>query len=209
MVEDNYSDSSTKISELRSATIGILELSQPSGPVLNHNAEKTLVKEKKKTSSWDTALRLIGVRARSCDELRRRLLAKEFSSDEVEQTIARLLAHKLLDDEEFAQQWVRSRHLYSGKGAAVLRRELQIKGVEQHLIETALQQISTESECEKARELLERKTRHLDGASLVGAERQKYLRRFVALLLRRGYSPAMAFETAKSVMDGSTGGTGS
>ena len=76
--------------------------------------------QKKGPSAWDSALRLLGVRARSRHEMRERLTRKGFDADTVDEVMTRLDKHQLLDDTDFAAEWVRSRHLNSGKGRVAL-----------------------------------------------------------------------------------------
>jgi regulatory protein len=145
------------------------------------------------SSAYDAALRLLGVRARSQAEIRKRLHDKDFPSSEVESVVGRLHAAGLLDDADFAAQWVHSRHRHSGKGRTALRHELRQKGVADPLIEQALDQVDDDAERERAAELLHRKTARLSAADVAEREqRDKHVRRLVAMLARRGYSPSLA-----------------
>lgn len=54
------------------------------------------------------ALRLLGIRQRSCEELRRRLRAKGFLAVDVEEVVAELAATGLLDDAQFARSLIES-----------------------------------------------------------------------------------------------------
>ncbi len=58
--------------------------------------------EPKGPTAWDVELRLLGVRARSRSEMAQRLARRGFDADTIAEVMARLDAHKLLDDEEFA-----------------------------------------------------------------------------------------------------------
>lgn len=152
--------------------------------------------DRKGPSAWDSALRLLGVRARSRQEMRDRLTRKGFEPDVVDEVMARLEQHNLLDDEEFASEWVRSRHLNSGKGRLALRHELRTKGVDESVISEALADIDPDDEREIASGLVARK---LTPSVVVRigddrAERDKAMRRLVGMLVRRGYSQSLAFE---------------
>lgn len=54
------------------------------------------------------ALRLLGIRQRSCEELRRRLREKGFVAADVEGVVAELAAAGLLDDAQFARSLIES-----------------------------------------------------------------------------------------------------
>ncbi|MET4164292.1 MULTISPECIES: regulatory protein RecX [Gordonia] len=152
--------------------------------------------DRKGPSAWDSALRLLGVRARSRQEMRDRLTRKGFEPEVVDEVMARLEQHKLLDDEEFASEWVRSRHLNSGKGRVALRHELRTKGVDESVISEALADIDPDDEREIASGLVARKLTPsvVDRIGDDRAERDKAMRRLVGMLVRRGYSQSLAFE---------------
>ena len=181
--------------ELRSATADILSRSSvpvdlsatPPAPESCGDRAATT------TSACAAALRLLGVRARSQAELRKRLQDKGFPLAEVELVITRLAAAGLLDDVDFAEQWVYSRHRHSGKGRTALRHELRQKGVADTVIEHALDQIDDDAERERATELLRSKISRLTADDLADrAQRDKHVRRLVAMLARRGYAPSVA-----------------
>jgi regulatory protein len=70
---------------------------------------------------------------------------------------------------------------------------LRQKGVADPLIEQALDQVDDDAERERAAELLHRKTARLSAADVAEREqRDKHVRRLVAMLARRGYSPSLA-----------------
>lgn len=127
---------------------------------------------------------------------------KDFPEEEIDAVMDRLERAQLLDDNDFAQQWVRSRHLHSGKGRTALRHELRNKGVDQVIIEDALSQVDDEAEHDRAAEMLRRKTSRLTADDLLErADRDRHTRRLVAMLVRRGYSPSLALGLVKSEID--------
>lgn len=152
--------------------------------------------DRKGPSAWDSALRLLGVRARSRQEMRERLTRKGFEPEAVDDVMARLEQHNLLDDEEFASEWVRSRHLNSGKGRVALRHELRTKGIDESIIAEALADIDPDDEREIASGLVVRKLTPsvVDRIAEDRAERDKAMRRLVGMLVRRGYSQSLAFD---------------
>lgn len=128
--------------------------------------------------------------------MRDRLTRKGFEPDVVDEVMARLEQHKLLDDEEFASEWVRSRHLNSAKGRVALRHELRTKGVDELIISEALADIDPDDEREIASGLVARRLTPsvVDRIGGDRAERDKAMRRLVGMLVRRGYSQSLAFE---------------
>ncbi|MBJ7290110.1 regulatory protein RecX [Williamsia sp.] len=153
-------------------------------------------------TAYDSALRLLGVRARSRHELRTRLLDKDFEPAEVDSVLDRLAGVGLVDDRDFAHQWVRARHTYSAKGRTALRHELRTKGVDPGIIAEAVGTIDDDDERARAAELLDKKIGRVPIDALDDrAERDRHLRRLVGMLARRGYGPGIAMELVRTALD--------
>nr|WP_240629917.1 regulatory protein RecX [Specibacter cremeus] len=106
----------------------------------------------------------------------------------------------LVNDAEFADLWVRSRQQNRKLARGALRRELAQKGIDPELIEQALAQVDDDDEHEAAEQLVRRKITgsiNLDDR----AERDKYTRRWVAMLARKGYNPSAAYAVVSRVID--------
>jgi regulatory protein len=84
------------------------------------------------------AARLLETRARSVEEVRRRLTAAGYRPDLVAGVINRLVELGILDDAAFAQAWVDSRDRSRPRGAHALRQELQQKGIDRSLVDELL-----------------------------------------------------------------------
>ncbi|GAA1480538.1 hypothetical protein GCM10009624_09780 [Gordonia sinesedis] len=135
--------------------------------------------------------------------MRDRLARKGFDPDTVDDVMSRLDRAQLLDDEDFAAEWVRSRHTYSGRGRLALRHELQAKGVAAQTIENALDDIDTEDERASAAALVARKLTPNAVRSAAGdrAERDKLCRRLIGMLARRGFAQPMAIDVVTAAVD--------
>ncbi len=154
------------------------------------------------STAYDSALRLLGVRARSRQELRTRLLDKDFAPTEVDSVLERLSDVGLVDDRDFALDWVRARHMYSARGRTALRHELRAKGVAAELIEEAVGTIDDEDERARAAALLDKKVGRVPVEDLEDPrQRDRYVRRLVAMLARRGYGPHVAMDLVRSALD--------
>lgn len=128
------------------------------------------------------ALNALSRRAKSRGELYAVLLKKNTAPDLIDRVLDRLTEHKLIDDQAFANDWSRSRHIYKGLSRNVLARELRQKGVGDIEITLALEQIAPESEKAVATALVEKKLRSLQHES----SEVKY-RRISGFLARKGY----------------------
>lgn len=143
----------------------------------------------------DACLRLLTDRARSRSELETKLSGRGFEPEIITNVLDRLQEIGLIDDADFANQWVHSRHTYSGKGKRALAVELRLKGIDQDVASEALSQIDPEDERERAAELVRRKLKNKPVD-----DRDKVTRRLVSMLARKGYSAGMSYEVVKAEM---------
>ena len=143
----------------------------------------------------DACLRLLTDRARSRSELETKLSGRGFEPEIIAKVLDRLQEIGLIDDADFATQWVHSRHTYSGKGKRALAVELRLKGIDQDTASEALSQIDPEDERERAAELVRRKLKNKPVD-----DRDKVTRRLVSMLARKGYSAGMSYEVVKAEM---------
>ncbi|MDO8488484.1 MAG: regulatory protein RecX [bacterium] len=95
--------------------------------VRNRYPEKS-VKRKKNSSPLAAALRFLSFRARSEQEMRLKL-AQRYTSVEVDQTVARLKQLDLINDGDFARQYIESRSRSRPRSRKLLELELRRKGV--------------------------------------------------------------------------------
>jgi regulatory protein len=139
-------------------------------------------------------LRLLTARARTRAELAGQLAKRGYPDDVSSRVLDRLGEVGLVDDADFAEQWVRSRRVNAGKGKRALAAELQTRGVDNDVISATLDGIDLAQERDKAAELVRKRLRreNLDG------DEAKVARRLVGMLARRGYDQTMAFDTVST-----------
>jgi regulatory protein len=146
-------------------------------------------------------LRLLTARARTRAELEERLLKRGYPESLVNEVLNRLVDVGLIDDADFAEQWVRSRHVNAGKGKRALAAELRTKGVDDEVINSALADIDAGAERDRAEQLVRAKLRREKLLDEPGKDVDaKVLRRLVGMLARRGYHQSMAFEVVSAEM---------
>ncbi|WP_029112618.1 recombination regulator RecX [Mycobacterium sp. URHB0044] len=140
-------------------------------------------------------LRLLTARARTRAELAGQLTKRGYPDDVSAGVLDRLADVGLINDEDFAEQWVRSRRVHAGKGKRALAAELRTKGVDDEVIADALADIDADAERTRAEQLVGdklRRERLTDEADDV-----KVARRLVGMLARRGYNQSMALDVVK------------
>lgn len=130
-----------------------------------------------KDSAYRAALRLLGYRPRSEQELRKRLRLKKMSARSIESALARLRKNGLLDDAAFARFYVESRPARSRR---MVRYELGTRGLTSDLADEATQEIDDAEEALKAATKRARRVTREDSTV--------FRRRLGAFLASRGFS---------------------
>lgn len=144
-------------------------------------------------------LRLLTARARTRAELAGQLTKRGYPDDVHDRVLNRLAQVGLVDDVDFAEQWVRSRRVNAGKGKRALAAELRTKGLDNEVINAALAGIDATAERQRAEQLVRDKLRR---EKLSGDDDAKVARRLVGMLARRGYNQTMAFDVVSTELAG-------
>jgi regulatory protein len=153
----------------------------------------------------EAALRFLEPRARSTDEVRRRLGSAGYRSDLIESALEGLIDLGVLDDEAFAREWIRSRDRAHPRGERALRSELRTKGVADEIIDMVLaERVEPQNgegnppdpEEEAAARLLDRKATFLRRSG----EPHQIRQRAYALLVRNGFSSELAWRLAAELV---------
>jgi regulatory protein len=146
-----------------------------------------------KGTAKDRALRLLGVRWRSREELRRRLKQAGFEPEEIEGALENLMGAGLVDDERFAAEVVRVQSGRRGSGDRAIRSALAAKGVAPETAAAAMAGLGDEAE--RALELAIGRASRFSGLPPEAA-----FRRLHGLLVRRGYSPGVARDACRAAL---------
>lgn len=100
--------------------------------------------------AYQSALHFLSFRPRSAREVQRNLVDKEFSPAAIEAAISRLEQSGLLGDPDFARYWIEQRRDFRPRSIAMLRYELQQKGIPEDTIRAALDNVDEERMAYKA-----------------------------------------------------------
>lgn len=131
-------------------------------------------------------------RRQLADAMRRRGIPEQVA----EHVLSRFEDVGLIDDAAFADAWVESRHHSRGLARRALARELRTRGVEQGVIERAVDQLDSQQEEAAARALVDRRLR-----ATRGLERDKRIRRLAAMLARKGYAEGLALRVIRGALE--------
>jgi regulatory protein len=146
---------------------------------------------------YATALRILNVRWNSATELRRKLARKQFDADTIAATLARLDSEKWLDDDRFADAFVRSR-TRKRVGPMRIRRELGAAGVDDDVIDRALGAYR-DADVERTTlvELARKKAALLKRR---GEEDDRLRQKLSAYLARQGYETSLVIDVVQEVL---------
>ena len=131
----------------------------------------------------DRAVGYLAIRARSTKEIEQKLLQAGYRPSTVEMVIYKLQRESLLDDADFARQWVESRQNRK-LGRSRIAQELRRKGISQEETEEALSSIEDEDQLSGAIALAQKAAARIKP----GEDPHKAANRISGMLARRGYS---------------------
>lgn len=152
----------------------------------------------RKLDVHDRALGLLAVRARSRSELERRLTSAGFERDEISETLDRLTAVGLVDDEAFARSFAEHAVATRGEGKRAVESALFAKGVSRETIDLVVAEVTEErgGESERALALARSRVTRLRGNDPTAAYRKLF-----SFLARRGYPPSVSREAARQALE--------
>jgi regulatory protein len=164
------------------------------GQHLSQQQQQALLEEEQRLRARRVALDYIAYRARTAEEVRRKLARKGFPEDAVEAAVARMAGLGYLDDEAYARTYVRSKLSGRGYGPERLRADLRRRGVAPAVVEAALAEMVEpddlrETALQQGRQRWQRLASEADPA-----KRRKKLSDFLA---RRGYGFDLIREVAE------------
>ncbi|HEY1970375.1 MAG TPA: regulatory protein RecX [Pseudonocardia sp.] len=141
-------------------------------------------------------LQLLTDRSRTRQELSQAMRRRGVAEEVAARVLKRFGEVGLIDDQTFADQWVRSRHQHRGLGRRAIAVELHRKGVAKETADEALDEIDPESERLRATELVRARLRTMavDGPD----ERAKAGRRLLGMLARKGYPGSVAYQVVRA-----------
>ena len=157
-----------------------------------------LQREAALVSTYDRAINMLALRARSAVELRRLLLRKGEPADLADAAIERLLRAGFLDDASFARQFARSKFLGAGLSRRRVQQELARRGVAREIADAAVAEVFAEEHVDEEGTLDRVARRKLKSLAQLDAPTQR--RRLYAFLARRGYDSDDIARTLRSLM---------
>ena len=164
------------------------------GMELEEDFIEQVLKEEEQNKANNYALKLLGYRPRSENEIIDKMRNKGYEIEFIDKTINYLKKYGYIDDKEYALTYSRDRMRVKKLGQQRIKAELLQKGVNKEVLEEALYElIDKDDEYERALELAEKKI----NSSYRNDDKNAQYRKLGAFLQRKGYS----FDTIKKVLN--------
>ena len=153
------------------------------------------VTERPRGTAKDRALRLLGVRARSREELRRRLRQAGFEEEEIAPALEDLEGVGLIDDERFAREVATLEMVRRQGGRRAALASLRRRGIAPDLAEQVVEEEAPPDEEHRALEVARTRLGRMNGLG-----NDVIYRRLVSFLQRRGYDAHTAYDAARAAL---------
>ncbi len=155
------------------------------GTSLSLEEQRKIEREDQYVRAKQRALDYLAYKPRTEEEVRRKLRKEDVPEAVVEDVVARLYELNYLDDESYAQDYVRNRFASKKYGPIRIRRELVERGVDRHVAEDAVADLfDDEDPVAAAREHAEKRWARLADEEDPRRRKQKLYR----YLRRRGFT---------------------
>ena len=142
------------------------------------------------------ALRQLTSGPRTRAQLAAAMKRRNVPEDVAEAVLDRFEDVSLVDDEEFARQWVTTRHVGRGLARRALSYELRQRGVADDVVKDAVGELTADDELAAARELVRRRA-----PAMRGDDPARRTRRLAGMLARKGYSGAVAMRAIREELN--------
>jgi regulatory protein len=145
----------------------------------------------------DVAIRLLAVRPRSVNEMRRRLRERGHDSNAVDAAVDRLSSVGLLNDEHYAAHFARVRAAKGHAGPRLVA-DLKARGVDRRVAESAVHETLDAEGIDtvaQARDVAERRAKQLKDVPPEAARR-----RLLAYMTRRGFRGHEIFDLVRELI---------
>ncbi len=145
--------------------------------------DEVLLSEEKARAK-EKALSLLSYRARSIEELKKKLIEKAFSERTVNRVIEDFCRVGLLNDRTFASDYAHSRMIQRPVGKRLLKQELLTKGISEEIAEKSVEEVyEKQTEEEVAESLIQKRMKRYSGENP-----QKVRKKLSEFLFRRGFN---------------------
>ena len=161
----------------------LIEYRLRKGLELEDSMIATLIQKDTLHKSYTQAINFLSYRMRTKKEIIDYLVKKEVDGEHIDQILKKLTDELLIDDEQFAISFVRTRINTSSKGPKLIKKELMDKGVSQVIAESAIENYPIEQQYEKIKKLMSKKINSSKKESF-----KKQIQKLQTTLLQKGFA---------------------
>lgn len=111
------------------------------GSEISEDSFEELVNDELQVKVYNSALRFLGYRMRSCAEMKQRLTEKNYPKNIIEETVNKLLRIGYLNDKEFAEAFAHDKVRSKKIGPVTLRMELIPHKIDSDILENVIKQV--------------------------------------------------------------------
>lgn len=172
------------------------------GKKLNDEDIVELVKADSFHQSYLKAIHYLSYRMRSIEEVNTYLLKQDIQEHDAEQIIVKLIEKGYLNDEQFAESFIKDQLNQTTKGPLLIKRDLLEKGVQERIVNQKLKLYTFEIELEKALKWAKRRIKRKSKDSY-----RKRLEKLRIGLIQRGFNHHIIDEVIQIVRDKVEDGT--
>lgn len=165
----------------------MIELRLHAGQEIAEEDIRGYVKLSQDGKYYERAIQKLARRQHSEFEIRKYLQQKEASEELISQIVEKLLSKNYLNDQSFAQMWVRNGRELKNRSSRMLRLELRQKGIDSAVIDQVLEE-SEDDEMIALKQLIEKKKR---------LSRYQDRQKFIQYLVGKGFS----YSKVQAVLD--------
>ena len=161
------------------------------GNELSQQKIKTLQTEDQVEQAFQRALHYLSFRVRSEKEIRLNLQKHQIPENIIDPVLNRLRERSLVDDREFAQQWIDNRNRFHPRGKRALSSELYQKGIPYQIIEETLNDLDENELAYKFARIKVDKLKTLD--------KSNFQKKMYGYLSRRGFDYGLSKEVVRDL----------
>ena len=124
---------------------------------IDNNKLELIKRDNEKEEIYDVALKYYSIKMRTRNELRNYLVKKNYSNEDIDNTIDRLEKESIINDDRYAKAYINDKFNLSSSGPNKIKNELLKNGIDEIIINNYLDEIDREDIELKLDKLIDKK----------------------------------------------------
>ena len=160
----------------------LLKFSLTKGKELTQDIIREIEKDTQYQNAYQKALHFLNYKLRTTKEVYEKLEKLEVSDEVINQVLQQLMDHGFVNDQFYAESYVRENFALQKKGPKAVAFELKKKGVNDSVVQKALEKFDEETQLNQAIEIAQKYVDRQGNASVKTVKQKVY-----GFLMQRGY----------------------